>query len=80
MKPHEQPILLFMLRHLTYGAIGGFFFGALLLALDIGGLRGLIFASNDMGLALFLLFFGFFVTFGSVGMAIGIMTVERADK
>ncbi|TAN55045.1 MAG: hypothetical protein EPN26_05930 [Rhodospirillales bacterium] len=80
MKPHERHVLLFMLRHLVYGVTGGFIFGGLLLALDIGGLRHLIFTSNDTVLALFLLFFGLFITFGSVGMGVGIMTMDKDDN
>jgi len=80
MKPHERHVFLFMLRHLVYGVTGGFVFGGLLLALDIGGLRRLIFTSNDIVLALFLLFFGLFITFGSVGMGVGIMTMDKDDN
>lgn len=68
-----------MLRHMLIGTTGGFVFGILLLVLDVGGLRSLIFASNDTGLALFLLFFGLFITFGSMGMAVGVMTIDKDD-
>lgn len=80
LKPHERHAILFMLRHLIYGVVGGFSFGIMLLVLDIGGLRSLIFNSNDTGLALFLLFFGLFITFGSVGMGVGIMTIGNDDR
>jgi hypothetical protein len=79
LKPHEKHAILFMLRHMTYGVAGGFSFGILLLILDVGGLRSLIFTSNDTGLALFLLFFGLFVTFGSAGMGVGIMTIDKEE-
>ncbi|CAA6603476.1 conserved hypothetical protein [Rhodospirillaceae bacterium LM-1] len=79
LKPYERHAVLFMLRHMFFGVVGGFFFGIMLLVLDVGGLRTLIFTSNDMGIALFLLFFGLFITFGSVGMGVGIMTINSQD-
>ncbi len=74
LKPHERNAIGFMLRHLAWGSAGGFLFGGLLLALDVGGLRSLILDSSDWLLALTLFFFGLFITFGSVGMGVGIMS------
>lgn len=80
LKPYEKHAILFMLRHLFYGTVGGFTFGIILLVLDIGGLRSLIFTSNDRWVALFLLFFGLFITFGSVGMGVGIMNINNEEN
>lgn len=75
LKPHERKALDFLLTHLLYGTIGGFVFGLLLLWTDVGGLRTLIAESEDAVLYVILLFFGLFITFGSVGMAVGIMSL-----
>lgn len=74
---HQKSVLLFLLRHLVAGVFGGFLFGLLLLWTDMGGIGSMIWASPDRGTYLFLLFFGLFVTFGSVGMAIGIMSLSE---
>lgn len=79
LKQHEKNVLEFLLTHLLYGTIGGFLFGVLLLWADIGSLRTLISGSEDGLMVVILLFFGLFVTFGSVGMGIGIMSLGE-DK
>lgn len=73
LKPHERHVLTFLGKHLAYGTFGGFLFGGLILATDLGGIRTLAFASDSTALYLILLFFGLFITFGSVGMGVGIM-------
>lgn len=73
LKTYEKNALTFLMQHLLYGTIGGLLFGFLFLWLDIGGLRTLAMNSDDTGLIIGLLFFGLFVTFGSVGMGVGIM-------
>lgn len=78
--PHQKKVLGFLLRHLASGVFGGFFFGGLLLYVDAGGMRTMIMSSPDGYISLFLLFFGLFVTFGGVGMAIGVMSLgEERD-
>lgn len=79
LKQHEKNVIDFLLTHMLYGTIGGFLFGVLLLWADIGGLRTLISTSDDAVLIVILFFFGLFVTFGSVGMGIGIMSLGE-DK
>jgi len=69
--PHRHAIA-FLLRHLAFGSLGGFLFGGLFLGFDVAGLRTMIFASPDRELLLLMLFFGLFVTFGSIGMAVGV--------
>lgn len=73
LKKHERHVLGFLLQHLLYGTLGGFLFGILLLWRDIGGIYTMAQRSDDTVLIIGLLFFGLFVTFGSVGMGIGIM-------
>lgn len=73
LNKHERHALTFLLQHLLYGTAGGFLFGLLLLWRDIGGLYTLATHSDDTALIIGLLFFGLFITFGSVGMGIGIM-------
>jgi hypothetical protein len=79
LQPHERHAIGFLLRHLTFGSAGGAAFGAALLALDFARLRTLIFTADQPLLWLLLMFFGLFVTFGSVGMGVGIMTIGRGE-
>lgn len=80
LKAHERTAIAFLLRHLLVGSLGGFLFGALLLFFDIGHLWTLIATSGDGILFAVLLFFGLFVTFGGVAMAVGIMSQEGEDR
>jgi hypothetical protein len=73
MDAQQRRFLSFLLTHLLYGSVGGFVFGGLFLWFDIAQLWTMIAASPDRPLYLLLLFFGLFVTFGSIGMAVGIM-------
>ena len=76
MQTFEKPLLFFLLKHVTSGAIGGIALGAGLLLLDIAGLRTLAGQSEDGIIAILLLFFGLMVTFGAIAMAVGIMTIN----
>lgn len=77
--PHEKKVLMFLLQHTLYGTIGGILFGLLILWLDVGGLFTLLYYSANPALYTGILFFGLFITFGSVGMGIGIMA-QGEDK
>ena len=77
MQRMQKDALLFLLRHLLFGSFGGFLFGALILVFDVAGLGTLVRSSPDAGIALLLLFFGLFVTFGSVGMGAAVMSLGR---
>ncbi len=79
MKPHERAALRFLLRHLVFGVAGGFAFGIALLATDTAHLRSLIAQSEEPLLWLLMMFFGLFITFGSVGMGVGIMSLGKDD-
>lgn len=75
--PQEQAFLSFILRHLALGLVAGAVFGIALLVVDFAGLRGLVFNSESPWLALALLFFGLFITFGSVAVGASIMLLKR---
>lgn len=80
MHASERPFVLFLLKHLAFGSIGALVLGGLLLWRDVAGLQTLIFASPDRNLFLILLFFGLWITFGSIGMAVGVMQLgEERD-
>ena len=80
MKQFEKAALVFLLRHLAAGTLGAALFEALLLYFDIGHLRTLLADSPNRILTIGLLFFGLFVTFGSVAMAIGVMSLGKDDN
>ena len=75
MQDHEKRFVGFLLRHMAYGASGGFVFGAALLAQDFANIRSMALGTDTPFLWFFLLFFGLFVTFGSIGIGIGVMTI-----
>jgi hypothetical protein len=80
MDAQQRRFLGFLLMHLGYGSVGGLVFGALILWFDIAQLWTMIAASPDRPLYLLLLFFGLFITFGSIGMAVGVMQLgEERD-
>ncbi len=63
----------FLLGHLLAGTIGALVFLVALLLSDYGGIASLIGRSEDGALFLLLLFFGLWITFGGVAMAVGVM-------
>jgi hypothetical protein len=80
MDPNHRRFWGFLLKHCLYGSVGGMLLGGLLVWQDVNGLGTMIFASPDWPLVLGLLFFGLFVTFGSIGMAVGVMQLgEEQD-
>lgn len=80
LDPHCRVFVRFLLEHLLYGSLGGIVFGGLILWQDVNGIGTMILTSPDRELFLLLLFFGLFVTFGSVGMAVGVMRLgEERD-
>lgn len=80
MLAHQRDAIAFLLKHLLCGTIGSLVFTGLLLWFDIAGLATMIFASPDKVLFLIMLFFGMFVTFGSIAMAVGVMQLgEERD-
>jgi len=77
LSPQERSALRFVARHLATGLGAGALFGIAILASDLAGLRSLALASEAPWLVLFLLFFGLFITFGSVSLAANLMLMGR---
>ena len=69
----------YVLPHLLAGCIGGLVAAGGIVACNVGGLRDLIFHSQDGPLAYALLSFGFVVTFGSAAIGHAIISIG-ADK
>lgn len=80
MNAKEKEALKFLGKHLLTGLVAGATFGIALLYTNMGNLWTLTTESRDPVLVLALLFFGLFVTFGSVGMAVGVMSLARDDE
>jgi hypothetical protein len=79
MTAKDKEALSFLATHLMCGVAGGLTFGLAVLAIDLGHLRTLALQSNNPVLALGLFFFGLFITFGSVGMGVGVMSLGRNE-
>lgn len=75
----EKEALKFLGTHLLCGLAAGLTFGLAALYTNLGNLRTLALASSQPALAIFLLFFGLFITFGSLGMGVGIMSLGWDD-
>lgn len=76
----EREVLRFLGAHLLYGLAGALTFGIAVLATNLGNLRTLALESAHPVTVLTLFFFGLFVTFGSVGMGVGIMSLARDEE
>ena len=76
----EKEALKFLGTHLLYGLAAGATFGIMVLATNMGNIWTLAKESNHTLTVLALFFFGLFVTFGSVGMGVGIMSLARDDE
>ncbi len=75
----REPLFRLLLSNLAAGLVAALIlFGGLLL-LNPGNLRGLILSDQSPEVALFLLLFGFLLTFGSAAMGTAIMTIGRRD-
>ncbi|HLO77513.1 MAG TPA: hypothetical protein VK196_13740 [Magnetospirillum sp.] len=75
----EREALRFLGVHLVYGLAAGLTFGGAVLMTNLGNLRTLALESAHPTMVLGLFFFGLFVTFGSVGMGVGIMSLARDE-
>jgi len=80
MNPQERSALRFVARHLAMGLGAGALFGLAILASDLAGLRSLAFSSESPWLVVALLFFGLFITFGSVSLAANLMLLARGEQ
>lgn len=77
-KEHEA--LRFLGVHLVYGLAAAITFGGAILMTNMGNLRTLMVESAHPVTVMLLFFFGLCVTFGSVGMGVGIMSLARDDE
>ena len=77
MKPFEKEAVFFLLNHLVSGMAGAVVLGVGLLVFDVANLRTLMLSSENGFVAGFLLFGSLMITFGSVAMGIGIMSIGR---
>ena len=80
LSPNDRSALRFVARHLATGLGAGALFGIAILAADLAGLRSLAFSSEVPWLVVALLFFGLFITFGSVSLAANLMLLERGEQ
>lgn len=75
----EREALKYLGQHLVYGLTAGLTFGLAVLYTNLGNLRTLALESHSPVLVLTLFFFGLLITFGSVGMGVGVMTIGRDE-
>jgi hypothetical protein len=78
----ERPLpelLSFLGRHLLFGLAMGVLFASMILTLDVAGLKGLIRASAEPHIALFLLYAFNALTFGSIAMGAAVMNLPLND-
>ena len=75
----EWEALKFLAAHLCYGTAAAITFGAAVLATDLSNIRTLAMRSPHPFLVIGLMFFGLFITFGSIAMAVGVMGLARDD-
>lgn len=77
---NERSALQFVVRHVAIGIGAGALFGIAILVSDLAGLGSLAFASESPWLVIALLFFGLFITFGSVSIAANLMLLGHRDE
>ena len=75
--PGRDPLVSMIVMHWALGALTGVACAALLLALDVAGLRSLLWRADLAAPALALLFGGFAITFGGVVAASAVMLAPR---
>jgi len=76
----EREALRFLAAHLVYGLAAAFTFGIAVLMTNLGNLRTLMLESSNPVTVMVLFFFGLCVTFGSVGMGVGVMSLASDDE
>lgn len=75
----EREALRFLGVHLVYGLAAALTFGLAVLMTNLGNLRTLMMESSHPVTVMVLFFFGLCITFGSVGMGVGIMSLANDD-
>ncbi len=76
----EKDALKFLGAHLFYGTAAAATFWGMLLITNLSNIRNLAIESPHPVLVLGILFFGLFVTFGSLSMAVGVMSLGEEDE
>jgi hypothetical protein len=76
---HQRDVILYLAKHLICGTVGAAVLGVLLLWFDFAKLATMIFASPDKLMFLLMLFFGLFLTFGSIAVALGAMQLGEGS-
>jgi len=79
MFARDRTFYLYLLRHGLGGVVGGLVASGGVLALDLGGLGSLILGSQSPALALFMLFFGFSITFGGAALGAALIQIGNDD-
>lgn len=80
MKPFEKAAILFLLKHLLSGVAGAVVLATGLLVFDVANLATLMGRSDNGIVAAVMLYAGLIVTFGSVAMGIGVMTLNEDTR
>lgn len=75
----EKSILKFLGAHLFYGVAAGVTFGGTVLMTNLSNIRTLALGSPHPAVVLALMFSGLIVTFGSVSMAVGIISLAHDE-
>ena len=76
----HEPLLRLLAVNVLAGASAAVLMLGGLLAINPGGLRDLMVADRDGGIALALLFFGLIITFGGVAMGSAIMALDERGR
>jgi len=76
----EWDALKFLGAHLCYGAAAAITFGSAVLAINLSNIRVLAMDSAHPFLVIGLMYFGLFITFGSISMAVGVMSLAGDDE
>ncbi|TAN58069.1 MAG: hypothetical protein EPN20_16785 [Magnetospirillum sp.] len=80
MTPTEKEPLKFLAKHLFFGVVAAITFGVLVLATDLSHIRTMLMESGNPYPVVALMFFGLIITFGSVAMGVGIMSLAGDDE
>lgn len=79
LRADDKQVLKYLLAHLLYGCAAGLTFGLGVLVTDLGNLRTMALESSRPVGVILLFLFGLLITFGSVGMGVGVMTMGMGD-
>lgn len=80
LRADDKQALKYIGTYLVYGLAAGLTFGLGVLVTDLGNLRTMAMESGRPILVLLVFFFSLLITFGSVGMGVGVMTMGMSDE